>query len=178
MCFFHHALKIRVFLVLVCMSVLFSILVKNIAGHVLPAPPIPLPLTGSTGPDQMFAWGFKEKGYYVIKKAIGPDFWFLFCCRRHVGQAFFHDQTCKIILFLELEQYINYCHGHISPIFFFLNFTTYCFIFWYVVCTSTQTVHLLIRVAFQTVISDILFWSGKLNKSMYILSFYYWKVKR
>ena len=105
--FFHHALKIRVFLVLVCMSVLFSILVINIAGHVLPVPSVPLPLTGSTGPDQMFAWGFKEKGYYVIKKAIGPDFWFLFCCRSHVGQAFFHDQTCKIILFLELEQHIN-----------------------------------------------------------------------
>ena len=133
MCFFHHALKIRVFLVLVCMSVLFSILVKNIAGHVLPAPPIPLPLTGSTGPDQMFAWGFKEKGYYVIKKAIGPDFWFLFCCRRHVGQAFFHDQTCKIILFLELEQYINYCHGHISPVFFFSKF--YNLLFHILVCS-------------------------------------------
>ena len=69
----------------------------------LHCPPLRRPQR-SAGPDQMFAWGFKEKGYYVIKKAIGPDFWFLFCCRRHVGQAFFHDQTCKIILFLELEQ--------------------------------------------------------------------------
>ena len=135
-------------------------LFKEIA-NMFPFSALPLLLQRSDGPDQMFAWGFKEKGYYVIKKAIGPDFWFLFCCQRHVGQAFFHDQTCKIILFLELGQFVHrsntYCH--ISPINYFSKFYSLFFII--LLCTSTETFHLLTEIR---VISYLLFWSGKLKK--------------